>query len=266
MPFSFVQITDHHLGESDEDRPHGYPAGETFRAVMDNISQECAGEIDFIVSTGDLVNRPTEDAYRYLKDVLNLSPADCLSCPHTIRYGRLWDFPMYLLPGNHDERALFFRCLFSGAADGWFNTSFVHKGVRFVCLDWGAFERGEMIDGTLAFAERVLRADEPSILLTHHNIVPVGAAWLDRYIPDGIEAFYDVLRGKRVLAILCGHLHSSYEREWEGVPVWGLRSTAFQFRFEGRPVLSLQPPHFRVVTVGADGGLETRVVEVPLPF
>lgn len=265
MSFSFIQITDHHLGESDSDRPYGYPAADTFRAVMDQIAADHAGEIDFIVSTGDLVNRPTAESYQFLKGVLDLTPADCLACAHNIRYGRLWDFPMYLLPGNHDARPDFFHNLFNGVDSERFNTCFVHKGIRFVCLDWGGFDRGEMNHGMLDFARQALSGTEPAIILTHHNIVPLGPAWLDRFLADGIEAFHEVLRQARVLAVLCGHLHTSYERIWEGIPVWGLRSTAFQFRFEGKPVLDLQPPHFRLVTVHEDGRLETRLVEVPLP-
>jgi len=144
------------------------------------------------------------------------------------------------------------------------NTCFLHQGIRFICLDWGGNDRGELTSDLLEFAEQALSTDEPAIILTHHNIVPLGRAWLDRFLADGIEKFHRILQQKKVLAIICGHLHSSYEFNWEGIPVWGLRSTAFQFRFEGKPVLALQPPHFRVVTVHDDGRLETRVVEVPL--
>jgi 3',5'-cyclic AMP phosphodiesterase CpdA len=231
---------------------------------MNRIAADLTGKIDFIVSTGDLVNRPTDESYQFLTNVLNLSPADCLPCPHTMRYGRLWDFPLYLLPGNHDDRQVFFHNLFNSVESERFNTCFLHKGIRFVCLDWGGYDRGVLTSELLEFAEQALSADEPAIILTHHNIVPLGRAWLDRFLADGIEKFHDILRQKKVLAIICGHLHSSYEFKWEDIPVWGLRSTAFQFRFEGKPILDLQPPHFRVVTVHDDGRLETRVVEVPL--
>src|SRR4030042_1342192 len=112
MTFSFVHITDHHLGESEHDHPYGYPASATFRAVMDHIAAATSAEIDFIVSTGDLVNRPTAASYHHLKSILNLSEAKQIPGPHIIRYGRLWNFPLYVLPGNHDERMSFFEHVF----------------------------------------------------------------------------------------------------------------------------------------------------------
>ena len=264
VTFSFIQITDHHLGESDDDRPYGYPAADTLRAVMDHIAAHAA-ETDFIVSTGDLVNHPTDAAYQFLVNLLALSPSTGIGLPHSIHYGRLWDFPMYLMPGNHDNREAFFNNLFSGVQAERFNMSFLHKDVRFVCLDWGPIDRAELTPELLDFTRGALSGGEPAVLLMHHNVVPSGRPWLDRFIADDIDQFFDVLRGKNVLAMLCGHLHTSYTFEWEGVPVYGLRSTAFQFRYEGRLVPAMQPPHYRVVTVNPAGGVDSHTVEVPLP-
>jgi Icc protein len=268
MTFSFIQITDHHLGESDQDRPYGYPASLTFRTVLDNIA--ASGEqFDFLVSTGDLVNRPTDASYSHLKDILRLSAPAEISGPHFIRCGSLQDYPIYLLPGNHDERKSYFRNLFSRQDLAHMNVSFLHKGVRFICLDWGALEQGELNTVLLAFLDSELSAGEPAVLLMHHNVIPLGAAWLDRFISKEISAFYECVRGRNVLGILCGHLHSTYERVWEGIPVLGLRSTAFQFRFDGKPIMVPLPPHYRVVTIEDTEGqpvrLTSRVVEVPLP-
>jgi Icc protein len=266
LTFSFIQITDHHLGESDADNPYGYPAALTFRAVLDHIASHHRQQVDFIVSTGDLVNRPTATAYDFFKRILDLKTAASLSEPHRIHYGSLHDFPIYLLPGNHDERTAFFANLFPGQnGANRLNASFVHQGVRFLLLDWGPGDRGELSPELLGFVEQNLLPDEPAILMMHHNVVPVGAPWLDRFIAEDIEQFHQILHGKNILAILCGHLHSSYERDWEGIPVLGLRSTAFQFRFEGKPVVALQPPHYRLVTIEGDRRLKSRVVEVPLP-
>ncbi len=232
---------------------------------MDQIAARHANKVDFIVSTGDLVNRPTDAAYQYVIRLLNLNKADELPGPHRIRYGRLWDFPLYLLPGNHDDRETFFNNLYQNIPQRRMLSSFRHQGILFVCLDFGPLDRGELTDELLAFTENALSGDEPTILLMHHNIVPLGTPWLDRFIPDSIEKFYSLLRGKNVKAMLCGHLHSSYERSWDGIQVLGLRSTAFQFRFQGKPILALQSPHYRLVTVYDDGRVESKAVKVPLP-
>ncbi|MCC7352929.1 MAG: metallophosphoesterase [Anaerolineae bacterium] len=60
MAFSFVQITDHHLRESEALLTRGYSTAYAFRAVMRHIAQHAASRADFIVTTGDLVNFGTD--------------------------------------------------------------------------------------------------------------------------------------------------------------------------------------------------------------
>jgi len=264
MAFSFIQITDHHLGESAQDQPFGYPASATFQAVMDNITYSNE-DFDFLVSTGDLVNRPTDDSYRYLKTILNMQPARQVPGPHFIRYGRLWDFPVYLLPGNHDDRTTFFNNLYDDEKPEFLNANFQHKGVNFICLDWGGLDRGEISNGMLSFLESALDDGLPAVLLMHHNVIPLGVPWLDRFIANDIDRFYKCLEGRNVLGILCGHLHTTYETHLDGIPVLGLRSTGFQFRVEGKLVMSLMPLHYRIVTIDDHFHLTSRIIEVPLP-
>jgi hypothetical protein len=49
----------------------------------------------------------------------------------------------------------------------------------------------------------------------------------------------------------------------EGIPVLTLRSTAFQFARQARPLLTLEPPQYRLVTIDGDT-LSSKVVEVAL--
>ena len=66
-----------------------------------------------------------------------------------------------------------------------------------------------------------------------------------------------------MLVILCGDVHTTYETLVVGIPVLGLRSTTFQFALQDEPLLCLQPPHYRFVTI-QDGILTSRTFEVPL--
>jgi len=68
---------------------------------------------------------------------------------------------------------------------------------------------------------------------------------------------------KKVLGILCGHTHITYEEEYEGIPILGLRSTAFPFAKRDEMLMLLAPPHYRYVCV-QDGILSSRIYEVPL--
>lgn len=265
MKFSFIQITDHHLGESETDFPYGYPSITTFRLVLRHIAENVRGEADFIVTTGDIVNTPSDQAYQFLRRLLNIRNSASSLGPHAVTLEGLQKFPMYFLPGNHDDRKVFIRNLFPHSPNlSWMNFAFEHKGIQFICVDWGAEDQAVTHPEMLQFLSEALGSEKPSILLMHHNVVPMGTHWLDHFIAEDVGRFTSIIDGKNILGIFCGHLHSTYERPLNDIPVFGLRSTAFQFKFEGKPVLTIRSPHYRVVTV--DGGaLSTEVVEVPLP-
>ena len=103
----------------------------------------------------------------------------------------------------------------------------------------------------------------PAIVLIHHQVVPVGARWMDRFLADEMEPFWKALAGHDVLGILCGHLHNTYEQLVNNIPVLGLRSTVFQFAVQDEPLIILEPPQYRLVTVH-EGVLTSRVFEVEL--
>jgi Icc protein len=115
----------------------------------------------------------------------------------------------------------------------------------------------------LDFLAAALPRDAPSILLMHHQPVRIGSAWLDSFVADNADRFWDVVREQNVLGIFCGHAHMTYETAVDGIPVYGLRSTIYQFARSDEPMLCLEPPHYRLVTVGS-GRVSTQVFEVPL--
>ena len=264
MNFSFIHITDHHLGESETDFPYGYPAAATFRLVMRHIAENVSDRADFIVTTGDIVNTPSNEAYQFLNRMLNIKKSASAPGPHAVTMEGLQNYPMYFVPGNHDERAAFIHNVFPGNPPmKLMNLSFDHKGIRFICVDWGGEDKAVVHLETLEFLS-ALEPGQPAVLLMHHNVAVLGTHWLDHFIADDIDMFTDQIKGKNILGIFCGHLHTTYERDLNGIPVFGLRSTAFQFKFDGKPVLTLQPPHYRVVSI-QNGTLSTKIVEVPLP-
>src|SRR5438105_4158923 len=112
MNFSFIQITDHHLREAETQLTAGLSPAYTFRATMRHIAEHVANRVDFIVSTGDLVEPPSDLAYQTLCHMLNLQTTSKAPGPQLVSIEGLHDFPMYFLPGNHDDRTNFFRYLF----------------------------------------------------------------------------------------------------------------------------------------------------------
>ncbi|GLV61039.1 3',5'-cyclic adenosine monophosphate phosphodiesterase CpdA [Dictyobacter sp. S3.2.2.5] len=268
MAFSFVQITDHHLCDTESLLLQGYSPAYALRTVLRHIAEHVADHIDFIVTTGDIVDNASAISYGNACQMLQLQTTSQAPGPARMTLEGLQDFPLYFLPGNHDDRDHFFRQFFSDTPPmSWMNVSFQHKGIQFICLDWGPQGKAIAQPEMLAFLTRCLQNGQPSIILTHHHLVPFGIHWIDAFLPVAAdsEAFWSILGAhqSQVLGIFSGHAHVTYERVVNGIPLFGLRSTAPQPVMQDEPLLCLQPPHYRLVTV-QDTFLTTRIFEVPL--
>ena len=265
MAFRFVQITDHHIMASEAMLARGYSPSHALRAVLRHIARH-HGDVDFIVSTGDLVDKGLDEEYRTFRGMLGLRGTSAAPGAQVASGEGLRDVPMYFLPGNHDPREVFFRNMFpgEGPAPAAMNVAFEHKGVRFVCVDWGAANKAVTTPGMLGHLGACLADGMPAVVLSHHNVGPVGVARLDGLAADDAGRFGEVLAGRNVLAVLHGHTHLTVETALAGVTVLGLRSTHFSFAQAGDEWLYvLRPPQYRVVTV--DGAaLASEVVEVAL--
>ncbi|CAG0937454.1 3',5'-cyclic adenosine monophosphate phosphodiesterase CpdA [Thermoflexales bacterium] len=265
MNFSFIHITDHHLTESETALLDGFSPNYAFRKVMRHLAAQIGNQADFIISTGDVVEQSSPAAYEAFKQLLNVQATSAPAPgPLLISLEGLHQFPLYLLPGNHDDRSHFYQCLFpKGPMLPLMNAAFIHKGIQFICLDWGPHSKAVVHQETLNFLARSLETDLPAILLMHHQLVPMGSRWLDSFLADNLDQFWQIVSGRQVLGILCGHVHTTYERVIAGIPIFGLRSTAFPFVLQDEPLACLLPPHYRLITI-QNSILTTQIFEVPL--
>jgi len=266
--FSFVQISDHHLLASEEQLRYGFSPGYALRMVMKHIAEHVAEKVYFIISTGDLVDPCTDENFQGTVKFLGLNSSAALPGPQKINIEGLQDFPMYFLPGNHDERDMFTRYLFSDSKPvKLYNFAFHHKGVQFVFMDWGPETQAYLFPETREFLAKALHADLPSVIVCHHHVKKIGIHRLDAFLADNLDEFWDVVTNPdvkdKVLGILCGHMHITYEKENKGIPILGVRSTAFPFAETDEPLKLLAPPHYRYVCI-QDGILTSRIYQVPL--
>jgi Icc protein len=263
MAFSFAHISDHHLLHREDELKLGFSPGHAFRKVLQTFGDQLAGEIDFVVSSGDLVETADIESYEMAKRMMGLRAGDTAPGPGTLNAEGPGGLPIYFLPGNHDDRENFYRCLYPKQVSyGLMNVGFEYKGVQFLCLDLSPDVKGDMSDETFGFL-RARLTDQPTIILTHHPLVKVGAKWLDKYLADNLDRFWTFVSKKKVLATLSGHVHISYEQELRGVQVMGTRSTAFPFATQDEKLICLWPPQIRVVSVDGDS-LSSRLIDVPL--
>jgi 3',5'-cyclic AMP phosphodiesterase CpdA len=266
--FSFIQITDHHLLESADAHREGFVPGHALRMVMRHIAQNTADKADFIISTGDLVEPPTEAAYACAIKLLGLSASASLPGPQNVNTEGLRDYPMYFLPGNHDDRQLMTRCLFPGSDPltiGLYNFTFEHKGVQFIFMDWGPESKAVLLPETRLFLSQALRSELSSVIVCHQHVKRIGSRWLDSFLADELDQFWEIVAApgvkEKVLGILCGHVHITYEDEYRGIQILGLRSTAYPFAKADDITVILAPPHYRFVSI-QNGILTSRIYKV----
>jgi 3',5'-cyclic-AMP phosphodiesterase len=265
--FSFVQITDHHLLESEEAHREGFVPGHALRMVIRHIAQNVADKADFIISTGDLVEPPTEAAYACAARLLGLDSSARAPGPWNVNIEGLRDYPMYFLPGNHDDREMVTRCLFPDSQPvDLYNFTFEHKGVQFIFMDWGPESKAVFLPQTRQFLAQALQSELPSVIVCHQHVKPIGIRWLDVFLADELDQFWEIVAApgvkEKVLGILCGHVHITYEDEYKGIQILGLRSTAYPFaESEQKFQVILAPPHYRFVSI-QNGILTSRIYKV----
>lgn len=175
---------------------------------------------DVVVATGDLVDTGRAEDYRMLAVLFD-----------AIRQ------PLYLLPGNHDERALL-RAAFPGHAylqegTGPINYVIDDYPVRLVALDTvipgqsgGAIDRSTSawLDGVLGAAP-----DRPTLVMMHHPPFATGIGHMDEIGLSGSELLAEVIaRHPQVERIICGHLHRPISTRFAGTVASTCPSTAHQ--------------------------------------
>jgi len=266
--FSFIQITDHHLMESEDKLREGFSPGYALRMVMKHIAGNVADKADFIISTGDLVEPDSDATYQCALNLLGIHSRASLPGPQRINVEGLSDYPMYFLPGNHDDREMFTRYLFPDSkAPALYNFTFVHKGVQFVFMDWGPESKACFLPETSASLVQALQENLPSVIVCHQHVKRIGSRWLDSFLADDLDQFWEIVSHptirEKVLAILCGHVHITYEDEYRGIPILGLRSTAYPFAKTDDVQVILAPPHYRYVTI-QNNILTSRIYKVPI--
>ena len=208
-----AQITDLHIGftADDPDEPNRLRLDRIVRAL-----RALAPRPDLVFATGDLTEHGDIASYRRLRDDLAGLP-----------------FPVHYALGNHDDRAAF-RAVFAEApaTDG-----FVHYAVDagpLRCLVLDTLDEGRQGGGfceTRAawLADRLDEApDRPTLILLHHPPAAIGIAWMDP-APDEpwIARLGETLaRHRRIVGLVCGHVHRPAMMAWRGIPLVVAPATA----------------------------------------
>jgi 3',5'-cyclic-AMP phosphodiesterase len=222
-----------------------------------------------VVLTGDLTDFGRAAEYAHLAELLAPLP-----------------MPLYLLPGNHDERAQLRRS-FAGHAylgDGEFvqySVSLGEQGLRLIALDTvepGA-SHGRLCAKRLQWLADTLdrHRGEPVVIAMHHPPFDTLIGHMDRIgLQEGAQALADILAAHpTVERVICGHLHRTIYSRIGGAVVSTAPSPAHQVCLDLAPDAAsawiLEPPGFHLHAWPGPGRMVTHVAAVgpfdgPHPF
>lgn len=216
-PFLLAQLSDPHIGA---DWGVGDPVAGLVAAVESVRSMPDAP--DAVLVSGDLADHATDAEYEQVRELL----------------APLSDAPLYVLPGNHDDRATLRRHFdVRGTRDEPVHYAVDLGPLRLVVLDTtlpgedpGALDADQLawLDGALK-----TRPDVPTLLAMHHPPLATGIPACDDVALAAADrrALGEVLaRHPHVRRVVAGHVHRTITGALAGVPVTTVPSTYVQTR------------------------------------
>lgn len=235
------QISDLHVRQ---------PGELTYRRVdCAAMLERCVQEIlrlqqrpDVVIATGDLVERGLAAEYAHLRQLLAPLP-----------------MPVYMIPGNHDERG--------ALRESFPDHAYLRQWppfVQYVIEDWPlrivALDTlipgqggGELCDERLGWLERTLAAqpDKPTLVIMHHPPFPTLISHMDKPGLPGTDALARVIaRHPQVERVLCGHLHRPIQVRFGGTLASTCPSPAHQVALNFEPdaplTFAMEPPGFQL--------------------
>lgn len=195
------------------------------------------GPIDAVVVSGDLTDLGLDAEYEAFRALT----ADL-------------EAPLFVLPGNHDDRAALRRAFadaaYLPAGDGPLDYAVRIGALKVIALDttvpgqsYGALDGAQ-----LAWLDATLAADPgaPCLVFCHHPPFDTGVAHMDRQRLRDAGAFLEVLRAHPQLRLAAfGHVHRAVSATMGGVPCQIAPAPAHAVRLdltqEAAPSFDLEP-------------------------
>ena len=215
-PFLLAQLSDPHIGAEWAD---GDPVAGLAAAVESVRSM--GRQPDAVLVSGDLADNATDAEYEQVRGLLTPLQA-----------------PLYVLPGNHDDRRALRRHFgMTGADDDPVQYAVDLGPLRLVVLDTTrpGEDPGELDAERLGWLDAELAAapDAATLIAMHHPPLVTGVPAMDEF---GLPAAHRralgevVHRHRQVRRIVGGHVHRTITAELAGRPVLTVPSTYVQAR------------------------------------
>ena len=194
-PFSFVQLSDTHVGFNGPPDPLGTQAFERAVEMINGLRHRP----DLVLVSGDLTHdseKPGEhaDRMRRFKEISGRLKVDAVHC----------------IPGEHDA-GLDGGALFRDAFGPTFY-AFDHRGVHFIGLDNVSRAKPEVGPEQIAWLKKDLArfpVSAPIVVFTHRPLFDLKPEW-EWFTSDGDEVM-NVLAPYENVTVLYGHIHRHHE-------------------------------------------------------
>jgi Icc protein len=250
---SFVHFSDTHIVRPGV-RLRDVDTVETLTRVVDTVNG-LHPQPAFVVIGGDLVSPDVAPEVKAKTRELTVRDYESSYEIFHSLVSRL-HIPVHYVMGNHDRRVPFRRIIQHDPqpTDRPYYYAFTAGQYRVCILDSlePRKDGGYLGHTQLAWLRKQLHqhAEQSTILVVHHQAVPVGIAVLDQIMLLDAEDLWQVVHEvNSVCAVICGHVHLPFAGQRDGIPVFTTPSTCFQFA-EGPNGLAVSgdPPMLRLVT------------------
>ena len=208
-----LQITDTHLYAGSDGTLLGMNTQQTLDEVLE-LAKQC-GQIDMIISTGDLVHDASEAGYKRFQSVFEAA-----------------NVPVYCLPGNHDDPKAMKKSLVDSPVQFVSSVQYDDWAMVFLDSTLPDSEAGHLSDTELTMLESSVseHSEKHVLVCLHHHPVPMNSKWMDTMLLDNPDAFFSIIdRHMNIQGILWGHVHQEFDRERMGVRLLASPSTCIQF-------------------------------------
>lgn len=212
-PFSFVQLSDAHVGFNGPPDPLGTKAFERAVEMINGLPKAP----DLVLFTGDLTHDTEE------KDVHAQRMKQFQEICSRMKVGKV----MYV-PGEHDaglDGGQLYREFFKETY-----YSFDHRGVHFIALDNVSRAKPEVGPEQLAWLKKDIARfpkTAPMVVFTHRPLFDLKPEW-EWFTSDGDDVM-NVLAPHENVTVLYGHIHRDHDHEEGHAHHYAARSLIFAF-------------------------------------
>lgn len=241
-----IQISDCHISADPDALYRGQNADANFRIIL-HLAMRWNPVL--VLLTGDVSEDGSQESYERTSDLLAETGV-----------------PVLALPGNHDDLEVMSRYFRLGPWDGPFVIE--AENWRLVLLDSTEPDHISGCFSTSCLEQIRARLHDKgkghTFVALHHQPVPVGAPWIDRYMLESPAQFFEVIdQSPRIRCISWGHVHHDFQGQRKGVTLLGAPSTVAN-SIPGTQHFTLDPagPACRWLELSARGEVNTGVLNL----